>query len=197
MYKIKYITENHLKVLNLFTRGFDKEIFIREAGRMAGISPRSAELILKELERKNVLRSRTRGKIRVFTLKMGFITREYLLMAEAYRCLRFLEENALVSEVLRKLLPSVQGAAAVFGSFAKGTQKKGSDLDLLVIGKYDRKRVKELSRTYGIEISVKHYPLDIYVRKVHKDILLKEVLDCHVIVKGKGIFLDGVSEWSG
>ena len=51
------ITENHLKVLSLFTSGYNKSLYIREVNRMLELSPRTAQLTLDYLESKGVLHS--------------------------------------------------------------------------------------------------------------------------------------------
>ena len=64
MYNKINITENHLQVLLLFTDGFDREYYIREVERLLKISPRTAQLILEDLEAKGILEPKTRGKIK-------------------------------------------------------------------------------------------------------------------------------------
>ncbi len=64
MYEKINITENHLNILSLFTRGFDSAYYIREVEKILKISHRTAQLILEDLEKKAVLGSKTRGKIR-------------------------------------------------------------------------------------------------------------------------------------
>ena len=56
MYEKLDITENTLKVLSLFTNGFDKTYYIREVERLLKISPQTSQVILEDLE-KNQRRS--------------------------------------------------------------------------------------------------------------------------------------------
>ena len=55
MYKKVNITENHFRILSLFSNGFDREYYIREVQRLLKISPRTSQLILADLEKKAIL----------------------------------------------------------------------------------------------------------------------------------------------
>lgn len=82
MYEKINITENTLQVLSLFTNDFRKEYYIREVEKLLKISPRTAQLILEELENKGVLESKIKGKIRIFKLNPNVFTKRYLTFVE-------------------------------------------------------------------------------------------------------------------
>jgi len=52
MYKKIKFTENTLQVLSLFTNDFNREYYVREVKKLLKISPRTAQLILEDLEDK-------------------------------------------------------------------------------------------------------------------------------------------------
>lgn len=178
------ISEIQLKVLGLFTRGFNKEYYIREVQKLLKISPRTAQLALSYLEKRTVLESATKGKIKIYRIKKSFIARDYLILAEIYKRIKFLESNILIKDIIEKINPLIDGIAFVFGSYAKSTQKEDSDLDLFVIGPYNANKAKEISKLYGIRINVKAYPLSVFEKNYKEDILIKEVLNDHVAIKG-------------
>lgn len=194
MYEKVNITENHLNILSLFTRGFDNEYYIREVEKILKISPRTAQLILDDLEKKGILESKTRGKIRIYKLKKNIMTTNYLLLAEKHKLIAFLEKNAVIKEVIEKITPHIKGMALIFGSYPKGIQKKDSDLDIFIIGTYDKNKIKEVSKTYNIEISVKNYPLNIFKKTLEEDILIKEVLKDHVVFLGLEEFINTTTD---
>ncbi len=181
MYEKLNITENHLQVLSLFTKGFDKEYYIREVQKILKISPRTAQLILNDLENKIVLESSTKGKIKVYKIKKSDIAEDYLIFVEQYKKIIFLENHDLIREILAKITPFINGIGFVFGSYAKALEKEESDLDIFVVGSYDKKRVKKISSMYGVEISIKSYPTSIFEENIKNDILIKEVLKDHII----------------
>lgn len=187
MYGKINITENHLRILSLFTRGPAPEYYIREVQRLAGISPRTAQLILDDLEKKTVLASSLRGKIRTYRLKRTAIATDYLILAERYKTITFFGTHPVVREIAGRMRPSIFGIAIIFGSYAKGLERKGSDLDLFIVGSYDASVLKNISGLYGIPLSVKSYPWKIFEKKC--DSLINEVLDSHVVIAGSEQFV--------
>lgn len=172
MYVKLNITESHLRLLAQFTSG-DK--YLREAQRGAGVSPRTAQVVLEDLERKGALTAQTRGKIKIYTA----VDKHYLVLAEQYKLLAFMEKHTLIRAIIEKIEEHISGVAVIFGSYAKGTDKKGSDLDLLIIGKYDEK-IHRIAKTYGLEIDIKH-------RKSFgksSDTILNEAAKDHIVLKG-------------
>ena len=181
MYEKVNITENHLNILSLFTRSFDSEYYIREVQKILKISPRTAQLILDDLEKKGLLESKIRGKIRTYKLKKNLTTAKYLILTEQHKQIAFLEKNQIIKEVIEKITPLIRGIGLIFGSYVKGINKKDSDLDIFIIGKYNRKNIKEISKTYKIELNIKNYPKNIFEKTMNADILIKEVLKDHII----------------
>jgi len=181
MYKKLNITENHLQVLALFTHGFNKEYYIREVQRLLKISPRTAQLILGDLERKGIIESRVRGKIKTYKLKDTEIAKEYLNLVEQYKNLSFHSKKPMVREIITKIIPVIQGIGVIFGSYAKGLEREDSDLDIFIAGKCDENAIKKISRLYGIKINTVVYPVRIFKRELHRDYLLREVLKAHIV----------------
>lgn len=189
MYEKLNITENHLKVLDLFTRGFEKDYYIREVKRILKISPRTSQLILDELEKKGVLTSQVKGKIRIYRLQNTSTAKDYITLTEQYKKTTFLESDSLMKELSSKIAESAEGIVSIFGSYAKKKQKEGSDVDVFVAGKYEDNKIRKVSKLYGIEISVKNYPLKTFKEKYKSDILIREVLENHIILSGLEEFI--------
>ncbi|MDP3699019.1 MAG: nucleotidyltransferase domain-containing protein [Nanoarchaeota archaeon] len=181
MYEKVRMTENTLQVLSLFTNDFSREYYIREVERLLKISPRTAQLILEDLEDKGIIESKTRGKIKTYKINPSEFTKRYLVLVEQYKAIAFLEKRLLIKEIIEKITPHIEGIAVIFGSYVKGLEKEGSDLDIFVAGTYNQDGIKRVSKNLGIEISVKCYPLKTFEKNVTKDILLKEVLKNHVV----------------
>jgi predicted nucleotidyltransferase len=182
-----------LNILSLFTRGFDSEYYIREVEKILKISPRTAQLILDDLEKKGVLESKTRGKIRNYRLKKNLTAKNYLSLTEQHKLIAFLERNTIIKELIEKISPHIKGIALVFGSYVKGIQKIDSDLDIFIAGTYDKNKIKEISRTYNIEISIKNYPLNVFKKTLREDILIKEVLKDHVVFSSLEEFINVIN----
>lgn len=192
MYKKINITENHLQILSLFTNGFENEYYIREIERLLKISPRTSQLILEDLEKKTILESKLRGKIKSYKLKKNQMAKEYIIFAEEYKRICFLQKNDLIKEIITKIIPYIKGIGLIFGSYAKGIEKKESDLDIFIIGDYNQKEIKNISKNYGIDISIKNYSIKVFDNNIHKDILIKEVINDHIIFKNSEEFIEKV-----
>ena len=82
MYNKINITENGLQIISLFTNGFDREYYIREVGKLLKISPRTAQLILEDLEDKGIIESKVRGKIKSYKLKINELSKRYLTFVD-------------------------------------------------------------------------------------------------------------------
>jgi len=184
-----------LRILILFTKGYEKEYYIREVEKLLEVSSRTALVTLAKLEKRGILESKTKGKIKTYSIKKSSLSMEFFLLTEQYKKIQFMEKNHLVKEVLEKADEFMQGIVIVFGSYAKGMQKEDSDLDLFIVGTFDEKKIKETGNKYGLDINIKSYPMDIFEKEIHNDILLKEVIDNHILIKDTEGFVRRVAKW--
>lgn len=184
------IREDHLRVLSLFTRGYDREMYIREVSRCLPISRGTAQTALEYLEAKQVLRSVTKGRTRLFSLRVGDHARDFCTLAEVYRRICLREEEPFLAGVLNRIVPHIEGSGAVFGSHAEGTADEESDLDLFVAGECRGEEIERIGKIYGLPIHLTVYPLKIFDRDLHTDPFLQEVLRNHVLIKGTEHFVE-------
>lgn len=192
MYTKVNINENTLRVLSLFTDGFSGDYYIREVERVLKISPRTSQKMLSNLENRGIIESKTRGRTKLYTLRKNYITKKYVILAEQYKTIKFLEKNLLIKEVIERITPQIQGVGIVFGSYVKDRVEKDSDLDVFVVGKYNVEKIKKISSTMGVDISVKCYSPEVFKTNVNKDIFLREVLKKHIVFSGIESFISGV-----
>lgn len=191
MYKKININEMQMGILSLFT-AYGREYYIREIERILAISPRSAQLALEALEKKAVLESKLRGKIKLYSLRRNVSAALYAAMAEQYKTIVFIESHPLVAEILAKAKPYINGIGLVFGSYAKGLEKKDSDIDLFVAGDCNASEIRHIGKIYGIDINIKQYPVEIFEKSVKTDVLLKEILAAHIIFLNSEMFVTKV-----
>lgn len=184
-----------LEVMEPFLRDLDSIHHGSEIARKCGLNQKTVANTLNRLGEEGVLKSRTVGKNKEFSVSFDDPekTIRFLLSLENSRTLKFLEANPKVKEILSKAKPYFKGVVVVFGSYAKGIQKKDSDLDVLSVGGYDSKKVKEISDMYGVEVSVKGMDLSGFRQSLReRDIFMKEVVSDHIIVFGMEDFLEDV-----
>lgn len=189
------VNDIDLRILSLFTKGYNKEHYIREVEKLLGVSSRTALVRLAKLEKKGILESKAKGKIKAYSIKKSALSREFFLLTEQYKRILFLEKNQLVKEVLEKAEDYLHGMVIIFGSYAKGIQKEDSDLDLFIVGTFNEKKIKEASHKYGLDINIKSYPRDIFEKEIHDDTLLKEIVENHIIIKDTEEFVRKIVKW--
>ncbi|RLG59804.1 MAG: hypothetical protein DRN95_01200 [Candidatus Hydrothermarchaeota archaeon] len=188
IYNIK-LSENHLKILSLFTRGFNRGYYIREVHKLMGVSPRTAQIILEDLKSKGVIESETKGKIKVYHIKKSETAKDYLILTEQYKKIVFLSSYRVIREIIEKILPYIHGIALIFGSYAKYKAKEDSDLDILIVGSCDYDKIEKIAKLYGIEVQIKGYPFEIFKKNISSDYLIKEVLKDHIVITGVEKFI--------
>lgn len=177
-----HITENHLKILTLFTNGYLHEYYIREVYNKLNLGLQTAQRILDDLEEKGILSSEIKGNIRIFRLQNNQIARDYITLTEQYKKIIFLGNYPLISQVVEKIIPFVNGISIVFGSYAKKNAHEDSDLDICVIGECKKSEINNISRRYNISTSIFQYSYEIFEKEYLKDHLLKEVIQDHIII---------------
>jgi len=183
------ICENDLNTLALFSNGYDREFHIREICCYLPISHGTAQTVLSRLEIKQVLVSSHRGKTRVFRIKNGEIAIQYFILAELYKKICFIEQCPYISEILNKIYPYANGILLLFGSYAKGTENKDSDIDLFVAGSCDEREIRKIGKMYDMEINLKQYPASAFAAPKRQDPLLVEIRKNHVVWKNAEPFV--------
>jgi len=159
------------------------------------LNQKSVANILNKLENEGLLKSKTAGKNKEFSLNLGNpeAVKNFIVAAEHLRTAEFLKTNPVVKEVLAKAKEAFAGIVVIFGSYAKGAQKKDSDLDVFVAGTYDRSKVSRVSELYNLQVSVKNYPPGAFRSALrNKDVLLTEVIKNHVIISGAEEFVNAL-----
>ncbi|MEK6709461.1 MAG: nucleotidyltransferase domain-containing protein [Nitrospinota bacterium] len=116
-------------VLSLLYGHPEEDFYLRQIARAAGSGLGAVQRELKQLAEVGILRKRTRGRQVYFQANPD---------CPVFGELKgLLVKTAGVADVLRAaLLPLADriGAAFIHGSFARGDERRGSDVDLLVVG---------------------------------------------------------------
>ena len=82
----------------------------------------------------------------------------------------------------------------VFGSYAKGTQRKDSDVDVLVLSPFNAD-LSDVQRFYGIKASIKEFTDEEFKEALMgKDFLIEEVIKNHILLVGSDLFVMMVLE---
>ena len=165
------------------------ESLLKSNSHVRGIAKRLAEshsTILRKLnnlKKENVVDSRREGKNRVFYLKQNLISRTYILQAELHKLAKLLRKHPELAVIFREILQgSSEKLIVLFGSYAKGLEKKESDIDIYI--ETESRNVKKTVEGIHSKINVKIGAFDI------ESPLIKEIIKDHIILRGIEAFYD-------
>lgn len=140
------------KVLGYLMLHEYSELYVNEMARRLEVDPGNLIRKLKELEKEGLLKSRTRGKERYFSLNTSYaLFKEYKKII-----LKTVGLEHLLKEAIRKV-KGVQ-AAWLFGSYASDKMDASSDVDLLLVGTHDtvdaQRKIAPIQKSTDREINV-------------------------------------------
>jgi predicted nucleotidyltransferase len=138
---------------------------------------------IKELADDNIVDFVQEGKNKTYFLKKTAEARAFVFMAENYKLFKTSEKYPRLRSAIKKIQsnPNIT-LALLFGSYAKGTASKDSDIDVY-IESIDRNLRKELM-LLDSKLSVKIGPYE------RASSLIKEIEKNHVILKGVEYFYE-------
>jgi len=184
------LLNNQICVFEEFLSDFNAKLTGSFIAKKKNLNQKTVSNYLNKLEKEHILKSKTQGKNKLYALNLDNkeIAANFIIAVEHLRTVNFYKKNILIKEIAEKLKLHINGMAIIFGSYAKNTQKKDSDLDILVIGKCDEKEINKLSNIYKIEVNLKIYS------KLEWDFLTKEVIKNHIIIKNAEQFIGEISD---
>ncbi|MDD5192253.1 MAG: hypothetical protein PHH54_05950 [Candidatus Nanoarchaeia archaeon] len=162
----------------LTTEGF---IHLSELARKVGKNHTVVRLYANNLEKQGILEKKIVGRLTMYQLKSSPILLDYLVLAEKERLIAQCQKDLILKEIvgfLHELLDH-ENKALIFGSATMNARKAG-DVDILITGKFDESKIKELEKRLNIEahlISTKD------LNSITPS-LKKEILNKHLIIQG-------------
>jgi predicted nucleotidyltransferase len=149
----------------------------RELSKKINISLTKTQKELKRLERENIIDYNLEGKNHIYYIKKNLTAKLNLINAENYKLNKLIKIHNILEPIITELIKkSKSNLIILFGSYAKGTQTKNSDIDIY-IETTNPKIKKEIENIYN-KISVKIGPFDT------TQPLVKEIQKNHIILKG-------------
>ncbi len=167
------------KILEYFIIHPTEEIHLKGLSRKLEMSSGSVKSYCDTFEADEVLTSRRKGNLRLFTLNNdNFAVRE-MKKAYYYQLLKEMGIEWLIEDCT---------SMAIYGSFASGNFDERSDLDILVIGEekgVDRSSIVEFEGKIGREIQLTVIPYYKWEKmKKQGDKFAENVTGNHVLIKG-------------
>ncbi|MBI2044565.1 nucleotidyltransferase domain-containing protein [Candidatus Pacearchaeota archaeon] len=177
-----------LGILEEFCLDYTKKIYGRQIANKLKMNQKTVSNIFNRLEKDGVLKYSTEGKNKYYFLNMlNPQIKDIIKMLEIARKNKFIEKHAQLKDLFYALERRATGILVIFGSYAKFTNKKESDLDVFVAGSMEE--IEDLENLYKIKINA----IKSSKEKINKnDIFVKEVIKNHIIIKGVEEFVEAI-----
>ncbi len=165
------------------------DLLLKSEGHIRGIAKRMGEshsTILRNLntlKEADVVDFRRDGKNKIFFLKRNLVSRNYILQAELHKLTKLLGEHLKFNIIFDEILQKTDNELIIlFGSYAKGLEKKNSDIDIYIETK--SRNIKKTIESVNSKINVKIGTFDL------NSPLIKEIIKNHIIIRGFEGFYD-------
>ncbi len=186
------ITQTTLKILVLYNDNYKESLHLRKIARKTKADVNTIQQQLKKLEKINILSSTIKGKNKEYVLNLdNMITKYYLIMAEIFAAIIYLQKNFLIKKVMTEIENKIDDPLILFGSFVKGGYTKESDIDLFIISEkqIERDVIFKTASLIGREINIKSTSESKFLSGLkNKDPLINEIVSNHIVLKGADKF---------
>lgn len=173
--EILFRSKSQILILKLLFWNQAREFHLSDIARKTDLTPPAVSKEIFKLLRTGLVVRRDQGNLSFYK-----INKDSIIFEEMRKI--FLKYE-IFSEILSKKLAKEQiRYALIYGSFAKGTEQEGSDIDLLVVGDVQEdhllKTIPKIERNTGREINFILWTEKEFKEKVYKKIpLIREILD--------------------
>ncbi len=138
---------------------------------------------LDELYSKNVVDYKVEGKNKIHFLKRNLEAYQFALISEYFKLVEIIKMYPYLRRIVEEIKQNKAITLAVlFGSHAKKTATKSSDIDIFIETK--NKKIRSKISNINSKISVKIGNFDT------KSLLIKEIMKNHIILKGAEIYYE-------
>ncbi len=174
------LDKNTLNVLEAFAPDYKEKIYGSKLAKKVQMNQKTVSNILNKLEKEHLLKFTVEGKNKYYFLNnFNPQIKEIIKLIEIGRKMNFLEKYKQFRGLFQKLEERSKGAVIIFGSYAKCTPTKNSDLDIFLIGTI--KNVEDLETLYGLKINIVKSKKNKFNTN---EPFIKEIIKSHIILKG-------------
>ncbi len=182
------LTQNETEILSCF---FPKltDLTTKEIELKTGLSHETAFRLLKKLVQEKHLKEKKVGKTNVYKFMKDDLTYQVFVHYVTKKRLAFKEKSLLIYKRLYEFLTelSQEGPAIIFGSYAKSTETKKSDIDLLCVTTKNNveKLAQEFKTKYDLNIQVLTVkPSDFKNIKRDNPVFWRDLIEYGIVLDG-------------
>jgi len=150
---------------------------LREIGREIKESHSTVLRKINGLVKEGILDYKKEGKNKIFFIRNNLRAKNHVYAAEIYKLSKLISKHSELSIIFEDIKKTiVTGMIVLFGSYAKGIEKRESDIDIYIETKNNnvKSKVKELNSRLNPKIGV----FDA------NSLLIREILKNHVVIRG-------------
>lgn len=186
------IHNKYFEILKQFLGNYNREVYGRELIGKVGLSQKGIALALEELKGRGILKSRKEGNLKHYSLNLANTEiKDFIAISEILRKIDFLSKHRKSAYIFKK----DERIIGIFGSYAKNTQKEGSDFDVFIIGPKKEQDYSAEGKKLNMDISVKYFTKTEWIKLLkEKNSLCKEIIENHILIFGFEDFLNLI--WS-
>ena len=176
-----------MAIISLYTGDYNARFYLREIAKLANLPLKTCQDVLVNLEKEKILKSKTEGKNKYFSLNLDNINvKSELVKAEIYRTELLLEKYSEFKTFLKAI--DTNFIIILFGSFAKLKADKNSDVDLFIVTNKKEKLPYHLLPHKIHENALKEESF----RKslTEKEPLIKEIESNHIILNNHSSYVN-------
>ena len=180
--KMTNIGQKWAFVVGAYLKDYSAKLSASEISKITGIERKSVSRILNNLVNLNLVNYNISGRNKLFYFDLENPKTKILFeVAENQKSLEFFLKNKEVFLIINDLL-GVCSSVVVFGSFASSKHHKKSDLDLVVFGCKNKKKIREIKENYLLEINEHPFSYDEFQKILNKKVSLSlEVMGNHIL----------------
>lgn len=169
-----------MDIVNCYLREYSADFSGREIARKLDLSAQAALNALNELVLEKVLIKKVQGRNYLYSLNLRWLyCKLYLQLAELSKSAEFCRKFELKT-VINSLLPFAE-TIIVFGSYAKGLEKKGSDIDLIVING-NKEDIGKAKGIFPFEVNIEFVTWKLFTKTLkERKALALEIKKNHLI----------------
>jgi len=179
---MRNVNQKWVELLEPFSGGYSNKISASELSKKTKIPQQTASRILNRVVKLNLISYVREGKNKLFYLDLERQTIKIILnLIENQKALQFQLKIKKISIIINEILKHCE-SLIVFGSYASEKFYSRSDLDLVIFGRYDKEKIKEIKHKQIIDIN-EHYISYKEFEKILKkrNPLAIEILQNHIL----------------
>lgn len=181
--KMSNITQKWVNLLQPFSENYSAKLSASEIARRSKIPQQTVSRSLNNLTKLNLIDYVKKGKNKLFYFNLAKETTKLMLNAiEIQKSLEFQLKRKDIAIIVNEILRFSE-SLIIFGSYASGKPDKESDIDLVIVGKCNKKDIKKIKDRQIIEINEHYISYEEFGKMLKsKNALAREIMLNHLLL---------------